>query len=1086
MNSSSDGERQRTAVFAMVGEFWTIGFVGETFSLKTSKGLTYIERLLQHPGDEFHALDLVNGPGSYVPDEGDAESSATDTNLSVGRLGDSGEMLDAKAKQEYKHRLVELKEELDEAKLRGKVERAAEIESEIDFLAHEISRAIGLGGRDRRAGSAAERARLNVTRAIKSAIDKIGEFSAELSELLDKSIHTGSFCSFTDDRQNPVEWRFALEDAAPVIAPAETAPVLSAPQSAMLQLEERTRFVGRADELSVLRGCLEQAAAGRGSIVVISGPPGIGKTRIAHELCKDAVKLGFFALLGACYDRADTVPFSPFVEILEAASRLWSKPADFRSVLGDSAPELARLMPALRRMFPDLPPAASDLAPEQSRRMLFNAFVDFISRMRAPLLLLIDDLQWADEGSLSLLNHAALSAARLPLLIVGTCRDNEIEHTGELGAVLQACVRLHVLEQMNLGSLPQSATAEMIGALSGRQPPQPVVDAIYTASEGNPFFIEELFHHLVERRKLFDEAGEFRNDLNSGDIDVPQSIRLVIGRRLARLHEDTHKVLDAAAVVGRSFTFRLMEAATGIDADRLLNAIEEAESAGLISSTVERPDALFHFSHELIRQVVLRELSIPRRQRLHLRIADAIESIHAGAAADRANDLAYHLWQAGAAADPVKTIEYLAIAARRARAQSAFETALTNLRYALERVPALEPGPARDKQELDLYIEYLSVVGLTNRWTTSEAGAIYDRARELCERSGETSRMCRLLQGSAVFHLGRAEFVRTEEYGRRVLELSANSPEWEASANYILGFARFCLGDLISARKHLEYVIALRDKLPPGARGKHTKIFTQCVHGMVLWMLGYPDQASAAADDAVSLAQAIDDPYALAFAYTHAHVVAMYRRDYARALELADTGLKIASDKRFEWLQTSLSWSREACRVLHGAESRIDRVRSAFESYFASEAKLYRPRNCTVFAECCGVLGQPELGMPMLDEAVAAIAENGHREAEAEMWRIKGTLLLSLANLRSADDAQACRREAEACIRKAIQIAREQQTKLWELRATVSLARIMDSSGRTPEAVLSLSTIYRWFNEGFDSPDLKEAKELLSELRTRG
>ena len=195
-NSRSDGESQRTAVFAMVGEFWTIGFAGDTCSLKTSKGLSYIQRLLQHPGDEFHALDLVNGPGSYVPDEGEGESSASDTNLSVGRLGDSGEMLDPRAKQEYKRRLVELKDDLEEAKLRGKIDKAAEIESEIDFLAHEISRAVGLGGRDRRAGSAAERARLNVTRAIKSAILKIGEFRAEFSELLDKSIHTGSFCSF--------------------------------------------------------------------------------------------------------------------------------------------------------------------------------------------------------------------------------------------------------------------------------------------------------------------------------------------------------------------------------------------------------------------------------------------------------------------------------------------------------------------------------------------------------------------------------------------------------------------------------------------------------------------------------------------------------------------------------------------------------------------------------------------------------------------------------------------------------------------------------------------------------------------------
>jgi len=171
---ASEGAFRGTALFALNGENWTVGYAGATFSLRASKGLAYIHRLLGNPREEIHSLDLLSGLGTqFTPEIPSAETSATDTDLSVGRLGDAGEMLDSKAKQDYRRKLLELRENLEDVRERGDVERAEEIESEIEFLAREISRAVGLGGRDRRAGSAAERARLNVTRAIKAALQKI-------------------------------------------------------------------------------------------------------------------------------------------------------------------------------------------------------------------------------------------------------------------------------------------------------------------------------------------------------------------------------------------------------------------------------------------------------------------------------------------------------------------------------------------------------------------------------------------------------------------------------------------------------------------------------------------------------------------------------------------------------------------------------------------------------------------------------------------------------------------------------------------------------------------------------------------------
>ena len=296
--------------------------------------------------------------------------------------------------------MVELRERLEDAQELGNSERAAEIESEIDFLAREISRAVGLGGRDRRAGSAAERARLNVTRAIKAALQKISEHHKELGNLLTLSLRTGSFCSFVEHGNAQITWQLSLGDHQRQLQTADGA-VTRRRQSSLLQFKaDGTKFVGRASERATLRRYLELAQAGNGSVVMIAGAPGIGKTRIAGELAAEASHNGFFTLAGTCYDRNDCVPFNPFVEILESALAQTSHPDSFRSMLGDAAGELALLMPQLRRIFADLPPNI-EVSPEQSRRLLLNSFIEFLTPAAAdgPVLLLIDDLHWGDEGT---------------------------------------------------------------------------------------------------------------------------------------------------------------------------------------------------------------------------------------------------------------------------------------------------------------------------------------------------------------------------------------------------------------------------------------------------------------------------------------------------------------------------------------------------------------------------------------------------------------------------------------------------------------------------------------------------------------
>ncbi len=669
-NSGLEGARDRTVLFVLNGEYWTVGYADKTFSLKASKGLAYIHRLLRHPNEEFHVLDLLSGSGTnFIPDSSKAEISSSDSSLTIGRLGDAGEMLDSKAKQDYKRRLSELREGLEDARELGNCDRAAELESEIDFLAREISRAVGLGGRDRRAGSAAERARLNITRAVKAALQKISDEEATLGALLDRSIKTGLFCSYSPDPRASQSWQFTTASQAhshqtSTVEAVETEPLPTRVESSFLRaFTEGTTFVGRGAERAVLARALEQALSGYGKMVLIGGAAGVGKTRIAAEIGAEAARRGMLTLLGGCYDRDDPVPLIPFVEILESVLAQTPNPAMFRDTLGNDASEIARLLPQLRRMFPDIPPPMH-LPPEQSRGVLFSAVTQVLARVAGgrPLLLLLDDLHWADDGTLLLLNDIAHLIQTIPVLVVGTYRDFHLDPAGQFIKTLDELIRSHLIDRLTLDGLCRGAVSDMLRALSEREVPDSVAELFYSDTDGNPFFVEELFRHLVEQGKLFDSDGAFRGDLKLGDIDVPASLRLLIGRRLARLSEKTVKTLGIAAVIGRSFTFDLFAASTKVDDDSLLDCVEEAERAGLISSTVQYPEARFRFSHELIRQAVVSQLSMARRQRFHLNIADAIEHLYSDALEDHANDLAHHLWHAGTVADRGKTARYLAIA----------------------------------------------------------------------------------------------------------------------------------------------------------------------------------------------------------------------------------------------------------------------------------------------------------------------------------------------------------------------------------------------------------------------------------------
>ena len=497
-------------------------------------------------------------------------------------------------------------------------------------------------------------------------------------------------------------------------------------------------IVGREQERASILKSLEAALAGHGSMVLISGEPGIGKTHLTRAILGDAAQRGCFAVTGHCYESEGAPPYIPFIEMLEYGARTLPRDS-FRYALGDAAPEVAKLMPQLRRMFPEIPPPI-ELPPEQQRRFLFNAYREFVERVAkvTPFVAVFEDLHWADESTLLLLQHLVSAVTSMSALVIGTYRDVELDINRPFARTLESLLREKQATRIPLRRLPQAATETLLATLSGQAPPPSATRILFDHTEGNPFFVESVFRHLSEEGRLFDEQGAWRKALNSVDLQVPQGVRLLIGRRLERLPEEARRVLTTAAMIGRSFDLGLLEALESGQPDAMLDAVEAAERARLIEPEGNVREARYRFVHELIRQTLAASLSLPRRQRLHVRIADAIERLYASRVDAHAPALAHHLFQAGAAADADKAVTWLTRAAQQASGAAAFEDALTHVDNALSlvadeqtlRVAELQIQRATALRSLARMPD--AIAALEQALTAFEANAAAARFAETC------------------------------------------------------------------------------------------------------------------------------------------------------------------------------------------------------------------------------------------------------------------------------------------------------------------------------------------------------------------
>jgi len=728
-------------IFRKEGEFWTVGYGDRAFRLKETKGFAYLALLLRHPGTEFHVLDLVGGMAAGTAEDepklrmprGDDELQKAGINITG--LGDAGEMLDEQAKSAYRRRLSELREELEEAKEFGNAERAEKAEAEIDALTSELSRAVGLGGRDRRAGSVSERARQSVAKTIKSVLERIAQSDAALGDIFSRCIRTGTFCSYQPDPLSPVAWEFAATEAGSIIEPilppaasADSAPARDEPRvdharrtPVMLEvspfsLAERTAFVGRESEAGAIRALIDRALTGDGSIVMLWDGPGVGKSRLAMEMADYASRKGFLCSVGRCCECEEPFPYLPFVEIIENNLARAASLDDYRRIMGDTLAELAQIAPSLRQIFRDIPPPL-ELPPAQRRRYLFQNFLEAlvcVTRTR-PHLLVLEDLHWADESTLALLTYVANRIARLPVVILGTYRSGYSDQNPALVRTLEELLRMGIRPQ-KLGGLSKDAIAQMLDGLSQRRAPESLVSLIFEESQGYPFFVEEVYRHLIEEGRVFDAAGQFRKDISIDEIGVPDNVRLIISRRLERLDENEKRVLAAAAVVGRSFSFQLLTLVSQIDVDVLFAVIEKAQQMGIIVSSAEGPEQPFTFAHELVRQTLVAGISAPRQQQLHADVADAIERLYPAAVNERAGEIVYHLLKAGSFADQQRLVRWLTLVGKGALEAAAFEEARRSFQSALSHQGAADP-----RQRADLLANLAKVERGLDHWDVALA-----------------------------------------------------------------------------------------------------------------------------------------------------------------------------------------------------------------------------------------------------------------------------------------------------------------------------------------------------------------------------
>jgi class 3 adenylate cyclase/predicted ATPase len=843
-----------------------------------------------------------------------------------------------------------------------------------------------------------------------------------------------------------------------------------------------TPLVGREQEIGLLRERWAQVKDGLGQVVLLSGEAGIGKSRLVQVL-KEQVAAEPQAWLTSCqcspYHQHSAL--YPMIDLLERVAlcfeREESPPQKLRKLEGfvvQYGLPLAEAVPLFASLLSlPLPADYAPLtgSPEQQKQQTLHALLTILSRIASqqPVLFIMEDLHWVDPTTLEFLTLLVDQGPTARLLALWTFRpDFSPPWMG----------RAH-LTQVTLPRLSRQQATEMTARVAhGKALPAEVVVQVVAKTDGVPLFVEELTKMVLESGLLQEQEDCYALTGPLPPLAIPTTLHDSLMARLDRL-ATVKSLAQLGATLGREFSYDLLQAVSSWDEGTLQRGLHQLVEAEFLYQRGLPPQATYIFKHALIQETAYQSLLRSTRQQHHQRIAQVLEAQFPETVATQPELVAHHYTEAGCY---VQAVGYWQQAGQRALQRSANVEAIAHLRQGIALLTTLPDTPECVQAELTLQTTLGPALMATRGYAAPEVATAYNRARELCQQAEETPELFPVLWGMFLLYTSRAEHATARELGEQCLSLARrlDAPALLLEAHSALGASGFFLGQLSQAHAHLEQGMHIYDPQQHHAlafRYGNIDPGVSCLAfaGWTLWLLGYPEQALERANEVLTLAQNLEHPYTLARGLYYTTLVHQLRREWQMVSECADTAITVATAQQVAIVLAVGPIMRGWALAMqgHGAEG-LTQLRQGLDAYRATGAAFQRPHFLGMLAEVHGSMGQPEVGLAALSEALALVETTGECYYEAELRRLKGALLLQHA----APEVS----HAETCFQRALDIACRQEAKSLGLRAAMSLARLWQQQGKRTEARELLAPIYGWFTEGFDTADLQEAKALLEAL----
>ena len=829
-------------------------------------------------------------------------------------------------------------------------------------------------------------------------------------------------------------------------------------------------IVGREEEVALLLKRWGQANDGEGQVILLSGEAGIGKSRIAKRLQECLGEGGNRVLYyGSAYHQNSAL--YPAIEQLErvlhfdkgdTAVHKCQKLEAVLTALDLSVEEHAPVLASLLSLPFNGRYRPLKLTPQELKNETFRTLVTAIEQMAAQdtVLMVVEDAHWIDPSTMELISLLIeeLRTARFLLLIA--FRPEFQPPWGR---------HPHVTTLV-LNRLSRKESAMLVAKTTrGKALPDGVLDQIIAKTDGVPLFVEELTKTMLESDPVKDLVD------SPATLAIPVSLHDSLMARLDRLGS-AKEVAELAATCGRTFSPELLLAVSALKEDDIESALRQLLDAELIYRRGFPPNPIYEFKHALVQDTAYQMLLKSKREHYHRAIAEALERQFSATSETQPEVVAHHYTEAGLAE---QAIPYWHRAGQRAAERSGNLEAVTHLTKGLELVEALEETPKRTQQELDLYLVLGPTLIAARHFADPSVGQAYARASELCKQLDDKVHLPLALRGRQVFHRLRGELSKARDLGEQLVSLAERQQDRAllVGGYHALGQDLFSLGDLIAARRTTEQGITLFDPTqhrlpnwPGGQPGEQCYLYA----AFALWMLGYPDQALRRGEEALAFAEELPNPHNLINTLAFVTLIQVLRREPAAAQQRAKTTMEVSTQHKNAFLAWGITLHGWAVAAQGQAEDGTAEIDQGIAAYRATDSLTWLPCFLAIQAETCGHAKRTKDGLASLAEAFLIADRTEERCWQAELNRIKGELLL----IESTDG----KTEAENCLLRALDIARRQQAKSWELRAAVSLARLWCDQGKRKKGYDLLAPIYDWFTEGFDTVDLKEAKSLLEQL----